>query len=214
MEHPIIKILESAAAGRFPPVDGLAEVLPRFSESPHECVVEFTGHAYVLSDISQQELDELGADGFGGVIQPEVLRGLAGPEGWVGCHDVLLCHRGLGRADSLPERTDLDDHYRVRHARVLRREVRVFCDERGLVTLGRGIADRTEISIEVAQVDRARGFARSLLTDAIGLVDEGAWCFAEVSPGNAASLRAFLAAGWKPIGAEVVYTPRRVRGRE
>jgi hypothetical protein len=209
MVHPFIEILESAAEGRYPPVDGLVELLPRFSDSPHECVVEFTGHAYVLSDVSQQDFDRLGADGFGGVVQPEVLRSLAGRNGWIGSHDVLLCQRGLGRANALALRTDLDDHYRVQHARVLRREVKVFGDERGLVTLGRGVADRTEISIEVAQTDRSKGFARSLLADAIGLVDEGAWCFAEVSPGNAASLRAFLAADWKPIGAEVVYTPKR-----
>jgi GNAT superfamily N-acetyltransferase len=212
--HPLLEILIDVAEGRYPPVDGAVEVLPRFSESPLECVTEFTGHAYVMTDFSPAEVAAIGADGFGGIVHPDVLRRLAGPGGWIDCHDVVLVKRGLGNR-SLAERFDLEDHERVIHGRMLRREMRVFGDERGLVCLGRGIADRWEVSVEVATEMRGRGHGRALLADAIGLIPEGEWCFAEVSPGNNASLVAFLAAGWRPIGAEVIYRPAgRSRSRE
>jgi hypothetical protein len=197
-----------AAEGRFPPVDGLVEVVPRFTEAPHECVIEFTGHAVVMTDLTAGHVAGFGADGFGGAVHPDVLRALAGANGHIGCHDSLLALRGTG-GGTLPVRTDLDGHDRVRHAHTLRRDITVFGDDRGLVCLGRGIADRLEISVEVPPDTRNRGSARTLLAEAIAMVPKGEWCFAEVSPGNAASLRAFLAAGWVPIGAEVIFTPGR-----
>jgi hypothetical protein len=74
-------------------------------------------------------------------------------------------------------------HPRVARARRLRREVAVYVDPagRGLVTLGRRLAPA------------------------------GAPLFAQVSPGNAASLRAFLAAGFRPVGAEVLLLRDTVR---
>jgi len=36
-------------------------------------------------------------------------------------------------------------------------------------------------------------------------IPEGDVVFAQVAPGNAASLRAFLAAGFRPIGSEVLF---------
>jgi hypothetical protein len=48
--------------------------------------------------------------------------------------------RGIG-GGHLPERTDLEDHPRVRQARALREDVHVFGDQRGLVTLAHGPPD-------------------------------------------------------------------------
>ena len=45
---------------------------------------------------------------------------------------------------------------------------------------------------------------RALLHDALGLVAAGEPVLAAVAPGNAASLRAFLACGFVPIGSEVL----------
>jgi hypothetical protein len=39
----------------------------------------------------------------------------------------------------------------------------------------------------------------------IRLAPRGEPLFAQVAPGNAASLRAFLAAGYRPVGAEVLF---------
>jgi hypothetical protein len=50
---------------------------------------------------------------------------------------------------------------------------------------------------------------RCLLSDALGLVPRGEPVFAAVAPGNARSLRAFLATGFVPLGSEVLIMPLR-----
>ncbi|HEV7625968.1 MAG TPA: hypothetical protein VGO89_05685, partial [Streptomyces sp.] len=129
--------------------------------------------------------------------------------------DATLVARGTGgrgTTQRLPQRTDLDEHPRVRHARELRTHVRTYGDERGLVTLAEGLAGRLELSTELHGTQGAgRQLGRSLLGDALSLVPEGEPVFAAVSPGNARSLRAFLAAGFTPIGSEVVLRPGRRR---
>jgi hypothetical protein len=37
------------------------------------------------------------------------------------------------------------------------------------------------------------------------MIPEGEYVFAQASPGNAASVRAVLAAGYRPIGSEVLF---------
>jgi len=77
--------------------------------------------------------------------------------------------------------------------------------------LGHGLARRVEVSIEVDEKDRGRGRGAGLGPGSAG--DRGAWrgVFAQVSPGNVASLRCFLAAGYRPAGAKVLFlrTARR-----
>ena len=50
----------------------------------------------------------------------------------------------------------------------------------------------------------ARGLAARLATAARHLAPEGTDLWAQVAPGNAASVRAFLAAGFVPVGAEIL----------
>ena len=102
---------------------------------------------------------------------------------------------------------DAADHDRLARAHRYRAEVRVFtdADQRGLVVLGRGLADRLEVSIEVFPEHRGRGLGADLARAALTLVDTGEPLYAQVAPGNVASLRAFLAAGYRPIGAEVLF---------
>ncbi|MGF1648327.1 MAG: hypothetical protein ACFCVF_15595 [Kineosporiaceae bacterium] len=90
-------------------------------------------------------------------------------------------------------------------ARSLRRDVRVHGDDRGLVTVSEGLAGRCEISVEAAP-GASTGAGRSLVADARGLVPADRAVFAAVSPGNARSLRAFLATGFVPIASEVIIT--------
>lgn len=56
---------------------------------------------------------------------------------------------------------------------------------------------------------QGRGRGRSLLADALTLVPSGEPVFAAVTPGNARSLRAFLACGFVPLGSEVLLRPAR-----
>lgn len=177
----------------------------------HHGVVEFTGHSFVLTDLEPDDVRRRGANGFGGASQPEVLRWLAGPRGWIGSHDAVLVARGVG-GSRLPERHDVDEHPRVVRSRAHRRDVRVHGDDTGLVTVGRGLVDRLEVSVEVVG-EPARGAGRRLIRESLGLIPPGEVVFAQVAPGNAASLRAFLSCGFTPIGAERLLVPGRELSR-
>lgn len=211
LDHPLGRMLADAAQGRFPAKDGLVEVVPPAHPAGLgvEVVVEFTAHAVIATALSPAAVLAREPDGYGGANQPDFLRWLAGRGGTVGAHDCVLARRGTGSA-TLPARPDLASHSRVQHARKLRCDVTVHADERGLVTTGRGLAGRWEVSVEVAEGrPHGNGDGRALIEEAVGMVPDGEWAFAEVSPGNAASLRAFLAAGFVPLGAEVVLWPQR-----
>jgi hypothetical protein len=203
--HPLLAYFLAAADGRFPAVDGGCTVLPPLPGGL-ACSVAFTGHALVATAHPAEAVLARGADGFGGSVAPDFLRWLAGPKGWIDVVDATLVARGTG-GPGLPVRAGADAHPRVQHARSLRRDVRVYGDERGLVTLAAGLAGRTELGIEAAPEGQGRGWGRTLLRDALGLVPAGEPVFAGVAPGNARSLRAFLAVGFVPLGSEVTIRP-------
>jgi GNAT superfamily N-acetyltransferase len=99
------------------------------------------------------------------------------------------------------------DHPRVHRALVHRTEVRIWAtpDGAGLLTVGRGVAGRCEVSLEVEPAARGRGLGTALAAAARGRIPDGAPLWAQVAPANTASLRAFLAAGYRPVGAEVLF---------
>jgi hypothetical protein len=206
--HPLLEVLAAAAADVHPPVDGGVDVYP-LDANGTGAVVELTGHSYVLTDRDPDEVVARGADGFGGASAPDLKLWLAGPGGWIGTQDAVLVARGRG-GGGLPERTDLEDHSRVVRARQHRGDLRVFGDEHGLVTIGHGLVGRTEISVELfADVRHGTGHGRRLIGEGLDLVEPGALVFAQVAPGNAASVRAFLRAGFSPLGAETLFEPQR-----
>jgi hypothetical protein len=203
--HPLLGVLLDAARDVFPPVDGRAVIVPPLGGL--EAVVSFTGHAVLATSLQPDDLAMVALDGFGAALQPDVLSRMAGPDGEVGVIDVTLTAHGLG-GGALAVRDDLDDHPRVHHARAWRGDVRVFGDDRGLVTVSRGLAGRTELSVEAVATTEP-GVGRALIRNALGLVAAGEPVFAAVAPGNARSLRAFLAAGFRPIASEVLIKPGR-----
>lgn len=213
--HPLLRYFLDAADGRFPPVDGGVTMTGPLAGGL-ECSVAFTGHAVIATALPEEEIRSFGPDGFGASLAPGLLCHLAGRGGWIDAIDATLAARGTGGAGGtpLPERHDLDDHSRVRHARELRTGVCVYGDERGLVTLSEGLAGRRELSTELHEpAGGGRRLGRSLLRDALALVPEGEPVFAAVSPGNARSLRAFLAVGFAPLGSEVLVRPGCQRHR-
>jgi hypothetical protein len=198
-------ILDAAADGRFPPVDGACEILP--ADGEFRAVVAFTGHAYVLADVRLADLLERGADGYGGASRPSVLQWVAGHDGRIGSLDVVLVAEG-SPGPTLPRRTDLDGHPRVCRAAGYRTDVRVHADDVGLVVLGRGLAGRRELSVELLDLAQSgQGHGRRLIRAGLAELAPGERCFAQVAPGNAASLRAFLACGFVPICSEVLIAP-------
>jgi GNAT superfamily N-acetyltransferase len=205
-EHPLLAVLDAAADGHFPPDDGAVEVLPPDRDRVR-AVVAFTGHAYVLADVDPVELAARGAEGYGGATRADVVVWLAGPGGGIGSVDVVLVATGTP-GPSIPRRTDLDDHERVRRAVRYRSDVEVYGDEAGLVVIGGGLAGRREISVELLDPAMSgQGHGRRLIRAGLARVAPGERCWAQVAPGNAASLRAFLACGFVPICSEVLITP-------
>ncbi len=213
-DHPVAKALIAAANGEFPAVDGLAEIVAPDAAGTH-AVVSFTGHSFVMTSLAPDRLAPFGIDGYGGAMDPRVLTSLAGGHGEVGSIDAVLVRRGAAPGpdtdaslSDLDQLDDLDDHPRVQRARHHRRNVRVIGDGDGFVTIGQGLVDRTEVSIELTAAEHGVGTGRRLLTAAMATIDADQWVFAQVAPGNAASLRLFLACGFVPIGSEVLIEHR------
>jgi GNAT superfamily N-acetyltransferase len=102
---------------------------------------------------------------------------------------------------------DAPQHPRVQRALRHRTDVRVWTtlDAIALVTLGRGVCGRWEVSLEVDPAARGRGLGTALALAAPALVPGRAPLWAQVAPANVASLRSFLAAGYRPVGAEVLF---------
>ena len=73
-----------------------------------------------------------------------------------------------------------------------------------VLVIGRGVAGRWEAAIEVDPHARRNGLGRRLALAARHLVDGPVW--AQVAAGNARSVRAFLAAGYRPVGSEALMT--------
>ncbi len=203
--HPLLGWFLAAAEGRFPRVDGGTTFLPPMANGD-EASVAFTGHAVICSRLTAHDLAELDPHGFGGSHDPRVLLTMAGV-GEIGVLDVTLARRGAGGGTLV--RTDRwNDHPRVHYARALRRDVAVFGDERGLVTLAAGLGGRLEMSVETPGDTHGTSVGRGLIGEAVALVPAGVPVFAAVSPGNARSLRAFLSQGFTPIGSEVIVHPK------
>ena len=98
------------------------------------------------------------------------------------------------------------DHPRVERASRYRHGLRVWqtADRAGLVAVGRGLAARWEAAYEVEPRARGRGLGRRLVSAARHLVPSDAYLWLEIAPGNVTSLRTALAAGYTPVGAEVL----------
>jgi hypothetical protein len=120
--------------------------------------------------------------------------------------DLVLAAPGLTGESALREVPD-SEHPRADRARRHRSGVCVFEDPgaSAVVILGRGLAMRTEVAMEVGPTYRGARRARAALTEARRLVDPDEFVFAQVAPANAAALRALLGAGFSPIGSEALF---------
>ena len=211
--HPLRALLDDAAAGKYPPADGVIEVVP----SPGgraDAIVGMTGHFMLAADIDP---DEFAARVPAGDLS---LPMSAATLGWLAqrlesspaTFDALLCRIGSG--DSAPDwlrEVDGHDHPRVERASRYRQEMRVFVadDDAAVLVLGRGVCDRWEFGFEVLPGAQGRGLGRKVARAAAGLVPAGEPLWAQVAPGNVASLRTLSAAGFVPVAAEVLFPRSR-----
>ncbi|HEY1739343.1 MAG TPA: GNAT family N-acetyltransferase, partial [Acidimicrobiia bacterium] len=89
-----------------------------------------------------------------------------------------------------------------------RTDVRIYrtAQRNGVVVLGRGLTRRWELAFEVDEDVRDRGVGTRTLAAARTLLPAGTPLWMQIAPGNARSLRAAISAGFRPIGAEIVFT--------
>jgi RimJ/RimL family protein N-acetyltransferase len=214
-DRRLADLLDAAAAGTCPAPDGRVEVVP----SPPglaDAVVAFTAHTVVAADVDAHAVAaRLPAESLSAPLQPPFLSWLARQlSSDAGSLDVVLVAGETRAAEIDLVEIDETDHPRLRRAQRYRSDVRIYAPSSGgaLVILGQGLARRYEVSIEVDRARRGEGLGRSLAQAARALVPGGQPLFAQVAPGNAASLRAFLAAGFRPIGAEVLFLKNQPTG--
>jgi GNAT superfamily N-acetyltransferase len=214
-ENRLRSLCEQAARGRFPDQDWMLEIVPAPSRVV-AAICAFTAHHVLAADLSEDEVTRhLDADDMAAPMNPTFLRWLGERiDAKVGHVDAVLAALGTGNGDSwLQPVADPPDNERVRRARVQRVGVRYLAPAAGgaIVTIGSGLADRCELSVEIAeQRHRGRGLGTKLLLAALDHVDDGQAVFAGVAPGNTRSLRCFLAAGFRPLGSETVLTTEQI----
>jgi GNAT superfamily N-acetyltransferase len=212
--HPLRALLREAAAGRFPAPDGTVRVVP----SPPgrvDAVVAFTAHNIIAAAVDAGEiLQRLPSQDPGAPMSAEFVAWLAQRLGThPGMLDLVMVAPPLGSGEELPEliqRDDLLDHPRLARSREYRTHLRCYSDleDRALIVVGRGLAEREEMGIEVKPEFRGAGLGPVLARATIRVAIPGEPLFAQVSPGNVASVRAFLAAGYRPVCAEVLFLKR------
>ncbi|WP_326586458.1 GNAT family N-acetyltransferase [Streptomyces sp. NBC_01294] len=209
MGQTLTEILDAAAAGRFPPPDGGTTVVPQ--ENGRDAgVLAFTAHSVVFTDEDpdwvRSTLAALDCDALAATMNPRFLAALLDRTGrGTDTIDLLTVAGPLSGEPPLELRELADpDHPRVRRALRRRDDVRVWSADGGVLVLGRGVAGRWEAAIEVDEDVRARGLGRQLARAARHLVPDGQPVWSQQATGNARSIRAFQAAGYRPVGAEAL----------
>jgi GNAT superfamily N-acetyltransferase len=216
-EADLAAILAAVAAGRYLPRDGAVTILAQPSDRDAG-VFSMTGSAVVFADtdpdwiVAQLKPGDLSAP-----LSAPFLAALAQRLGR-GSHsvDMVSCATALAGPPApdialtalTPTSAD-PTHPRVARALRYRDDVRAWQTTGGVVLVGRGLAGRFEVAVEVDAEYRGRGLGARLATAARHLVPAGTTLWAQVAPANAASVRAFLRAGFLPVGAEALLSRDR-----
>jgi GNAT superfamily N-acetyltransferase len=208
----LAKILDAAAGGEFPPADGGTTVVPQ-PNARDAGVLAFTAHTVIFLDDDPEwiraTIAGLDCDPLAATMNPVFLAMLMTRTGrTTETIDLLTVAPALPGPPPLPLTQQDQDHSRVRRARAHRDQVRIWSVPGGLLTLGRGVAGRWEVSIEVDEQARDRGLGRALALSARHLVPAGAVLWSQQAAGNARSVRAFQSAGYRPVGAELLLHAR------
>ena len=211
MSDPLSALLAAAADGRYPPPDGGVTIVPP-PAARDAGVIAFTAHAVIFTDAEPGWVrGQLPAGDLAAPLTPGFLQALCQRTGRFTHSIDMLCVAAPLPGPPPAGLVPLYDpaHPRIARALRYRDEVRCWRANGGVVVLGRGVAGRWEASIEVDAGRRGGGLGRQLAAAARRLVPARAPVWAQIAPGNAASVRAFLAAGYVPVGAEALLTRSR-----
>lgn len=180
---------------------------------PTPAIVAFTMRHFILTNLGEPEARRrIDTENFAAPMLAPFVAWFAEAQNLVaGFTDAVLATVAPQGASTM-RRTDSDrwmTHPRVTRATRNRRSTEVWVDEdgAGVAVFGNGVAGRLELAVEIDPDRRGAGLGPSLITGAVLTREPGTAVFAQISPGNVASLRAFLKAGFKPICAEVIFTP-------
>ncbi|WP_239082555.1 GNAT family N-acetyltransferase [Actinoplanes teichomyceticus] len=172
-------------------------------------MVSFPGHVVVAADVDYSWAEKLAGEDFAAPSGPRFLTALEDRFGLhAGAFDISLLAGPLTGAP--PVRltpVEASEHPRALRAHRYRTGVRLWESEHGLLVVGRGLGGRWEVAFEVDPAAQGRGHGRLLATAARHLIPDSRPVWAQCAPGNAASLRTLLAAGYQPVGSEVLLMP-------
>jgi hypothetical protein len=191
------------------PTEPWLEIVP--PPSPRAAaVVSFPGHIVIAANVDRPWVESWMPDGdLSAPLNPLFLGALEERLRFT-VDNIDLVMLAAPLADDPPlALTPVDDsnHPRVTRARRFRTDVRVWTTNGGVLVIGRGPTGRWEAAVEVDVERRDAGLGRALAGAARHLVPDGRPVWAQIAPGNAASVRAFLAAGYLPVGAEALLVP-------
>ncbi|MBT2368522.1 GNAT family N-acetyltransferase [Streptomyces sp. ISL-10] len=210
MSGTLAEILTAAAEGRFPPPNGCVTVVGQ-PVARDAGVVAFTAHSVVFTDEEpawvREQLARAAADPLATAMNPGFLCALMARTGRaMDTIDLVTVAGALPGEPALRLRELADpEHPRVARALKHRDDVRVWAADGGVLVLGRGLAGRWETAVEVDEEARGRGLGQALARAARHLVP-GPVVWSQQAPGNARSVRAFQAAGYRPVGSEALLT--------
>lgn len=193
----------------YPPRDDVTEFLPS-PPGKTDAVVAFTSHHVVAGSVDPEAARaQLDPNDDAGPMRAPFLAWMGEQLGVrPGSLRVVMVAKGTGAgAGELERRDDMYQHTRVAASLVNRENVVLYSDKYGqsILVLGEGLAGRRELSVRVPASQRRAGTGRRLVKGALDLTPKGQPLFAQVAAGNAASLRAFYNAGFRPVGAEVLF---------
>jgi GNAT superfamily N-acetyltransferase len=202
-------LLDGIGRGRRLPGDGGLRVVPPPSPRTH-AVLGFTGHHVIVTDAEEAWVRaQLPPGDLSAPLNPPFLTALGARTGRrTNNIDLVMVAPSLpGPPQPRLTEADATGHPRLARARRYRDELRIWTTTGGVLIVGRGLAGRWELALEVDEPARGRGLGTALVTAARHLVPDGALLWAQVAPGNAASVRAILAARFAPVGAEALLVP-------
>lgn len=207
--HDFHAVLDAAAHGVFPAANGEVTLLPAAGAT---AIVGFTRRHFILADVPADEVAAHLDDDFAAPMLPPFIEWLAQRTGTrAGFADIVLARFGTGGKPKMMETVPLEEveqHPRVARAIQHRAGLTVWASatRSELAIVGRGLAGRVEISVEIDEGLRGSGRSVPMIRDAVQAIPKGTPVFAQISPGNVASLRAFLAADFRPICSEIIFS--------
>lgn len=216
--HRLAEMLAGVAAGTPPPSDGQVEVLPSLGPTLDDVVLATDGHLMITTDLPAKEVHaRFRPSAYTDWCHPAALLWLCSQTGRTpGTSDVLFVGSSLDGPPAIELTASAGDHPRLAEGRLRRHDPHQWTtqDRSGMCSVARGLVGRWELAYEVEPGARRQGMGAGLARAARHLLPGGELLWAQTVPGNVASVRALLAAGFVPVGGETLLLAPPVAARD